>query len=91
MAAKQVIDDWWVRVEPEGSFGWLRSYSTIEELKKGAQDLIPEIKRHCDIGYISLEYDGHYECEFCGSELASQDDWGCCEKSEKEHEKEIKN
>lgn len=88
MANKEIIDDWYVRVEPIPT-GLKKNYSDIEYIKKACEALIPEIKRHTDAGYISLESDSHWECEFCGSEMASKDDYGCCDKSEEEHEKTL--
>ncbi len=90
MSTKQVIDDFWLRIDPESSRGWARRHTSIEELKKECKDLIPELKRHCDVGYVSLEYDSHYECTFCSSQLADATDYGCCDESQEEHDKKEK-
>ena len=90
MSAKRIVDDYWLRVEPPSSQGWSRRHTTIEELEKECDALIPDIKKHCDIGYISLEYDSHYECTFCGSNLTDETDYGCCDESQKEHDEKEK-
>jgi hypothetical protein len=40
---------------------------------------------------IIEEHGSHFVCEFCNSELADESDWGCCEKSIDEHEKNSAN
>lgn len=58
----------------------------LERQKEECRRIINEIKRHVDGAYASLQYNYEYRCEFCGSKVADEDDYECCEKSVDERE-----
>jgi len=84
MAAKKIVDRYYLDVEPDQNH-W-RSGCSKEEKLAACKRLYEEIIRHCDVLYVQVKYDSHFECEFCGAGLGGEDDYGCCDKSQEEHD-----
>lgn len=90
---KYKVDKFFVRVEPAEFTDMLlgRPQTKEEEARTACNRLIRDIKRHIDdVDTVSLEYDGHYECSFCGCTVVNKDDYECCDESIKERESEKK-
>lgn len=79
----KIIDEFYIRVEPSD---WYPGGPTSENTKHDCQRIMDQIKRHVDEATCILMYDSHYECSFCGYELADETDYGCCNESEEERE-----
>jgi hypothetical protein len=61
---------------------------TLKYKEDRIDSVMREIKRHCDdIEWVGQEYETHYECSFCRSEVVSKDDYECCDESIDEHNK----
>ena len=53
---------------------------------RDAKNLRQEIKRHCDAHDLDIEIESHWECEFCGSSMADENEYECCGKSVMEYQ-----
>jgi hypothetical protein len=87
MATKKVVDEYYVKVLPESSHWRIRPHVSDKDLLNECKKLQSQIQRHCDTGGVSVEYEAHFECEFCHSKLAGPNDWGCCDASVDEYKK----
>lgn len=88
MGKKYYVDGYYVRVEVQSYFhpdqqevaGWM---------KTDAEKMVEQIKRHVDdVGNVTVEADGEYVCEHCGSKWTegnSPYNGGCCDEDEKAH------
>ena len=87
---KQVIDRYYVKAvakEPWPLSSELTEKEVIHKRIQMVKDLEDEIKRHCDsFSSVTYDLDYHWECTFCGREMAHKKDYECCEESVAEHD-----
>jgi len=86
---KKIVDEMYVKVFVEDPAGWGKEgEERVKIMQKDLKNLENQIKRHVDCFDIDTDYDSHWECSFCGSLVAAEDDYECCDKSIEEHEAE---
>jgi hypothetical protein len=59
---------------------------TEEEELLACKELAVQIKRHCNIEQVAVNYETIYKCSYCGYEW--EEPPGCCDKAMDEYEKE---
>jgi hypothetical protein len=87
---KKVIDEVYVRADVDSrEYDWETDEERVERMRNEAQSLKKDIDRHCDSTYVQIDYESHWECSFCGCEMAAEDDYECCYESVEEHNKNL--